>query len=529
MTERSNGRKTSGFPALTSLPGDAVLSFISGGVNYQITLADYLDSLGVTGSIVQDGAVTGIPVLDVQGAVNNIRNIEPGAGVSASVSPENGLIIKHNFQAGSGGQHLLTGTTNASPMIGDIIAGTNITLSAESGGVKVSNTKVPPLPANVVLVSSMSDFPAAVASVRTLAADTYYYILADLTTSDRFNVSNGNITLISFNSEITYSGSGDMFTGSDCSFSASRIKFNSALGRIFNFSDAIGNALINLENVTITNCDKIGLISGTNFGEIRISGLNVVNVITDGLDFGTAVISKFSCRDSIIKASGGHIFKLGTAVFTDFTVSRINCNLNGAAVRFISGAASSANVASGSLATVMNVKKTGSGTLLSTIAVTDYRWWFTSNNSIQDSRPSACLTLSANADPTTFASPSTPKKLTIVSTSWVDQGLSHFTATTDGKLTYTGEKPCTMSVTICTSGYVSGATDSNIVIYVGLNGAAITASGMLKKMVASVGQINTNSTTWRRSFNPGDYIELWVANNTGTHNLLIIDAIIQIS
>lgn len=521
---RSDGRKISAFPALTSLPSDAVLTFISGGVNYQITLADFQTALSVTGSIVQDGDPTGTPVLDVQGAVNIIRNLEAGSGISTSVSPQNGITVEHNFQAGSGGEHLLTGIANASPMIGDIIAGTNITLTAEAGGVKVSNIKVPPLPANVVLVSSMSDFPAAVAGVRTLAADTYYYVLADLSTADRFDVSYGNVTVTSFGYEITYTGSGNMFTGVDASFTLSNIEINTALGRVFSMSDSVGVSLLNIQNVTINNCDKIGLVAGSNYGEIRIAGLIVVNAITDGIDFGTATVSKFSIKESIIKISAGALLKLGTAVFSDFNANRLNVNLNGAGIYFLSGAASSANLASNVLGVVSQVKTTGAGTPLDGIAVTDIRWNFVSNSAIQDTKPSGLISLSGNAAATLMGGAATPAKVT-AGVNWSDQQRSHFSMDTNGRLTYTGEKNFIGAISVSASAYPSAGTKT-LRIYIAIKGNVATGS----KVIAPA----TNptqaafSTTWQRVFAPGDYVELFVDNLTDATSVVVTDAVIRV-
>lgn len=522
---RSDGRKISGFPALTSLPSDAVLTFISGGVNYQITIADFQSALAVTGSIVQDGDPTGTPVLDVQGSVNNIRNLEDGPGITTSVSAQNGITIEHNFQAGSGGEHLFTGLTNTSPMIGDVIAGANITLTAEAGGVKVACTKTPPLPANVVLVSSMSDFPAAVAGVRTLAADTYYYVLSDLSTADRFDVSYGNITITSFGYEITYTGSGNMFTGVDASFTLSNIEINTALGRVFSMSDSVGVSLLNIQNVIINNCDKIGLVAGSNYGEIRIAGLVVVNAITDGIDFGTATVSKFSIKESIVKISAGALLKLGTAVFSDFNANRLNVNLNGAGVYCISGAASSANIVANGLAVVSQLKTAGAGTPLNGAAVTDIRWHFAENNAIQDTKPSGLISLSGNSAATSIGAPATPVKVTVGGGYWDDQQRSHFSMELDGRLTYIGEKNFIGSISVAASAYPSAGTKT-LRIYVAVNGAAVTRSKVIA--AATNPTQSAYATTWQRVFAPGDYVELFVDNLTDATNVVVTDAVIRI-
>ena len=401
MTNQARGRKTSLFPGSTTIPSDTIISFVSGGVNYKIPIANLESELGVTGTIVQDGDVTGVPVLDTQGSVNNIRNIEPGSGIAASVSAQNGITIEHNFQAGSGGVPVLTGITDTSPMIKDIVAGANIDVTAVAGGVQISCEKTPVLPTNYVIVNSMSDFPAAAAGVRTLVGDTYYYITTNLSTSDRFDVSNNNIAIKSSNdaqfSQLTYSGSGDMFTGSNANFTISSLSLNAPSGRLFNFTDTAGVSLLHIKDVTVPSCNKIALIAGASFGEIKVSGFNVTEAVTDGFDFGTTTINKFTARDSTFKISAGALFKLATAVFADFRLNGLNANLNGAGVYLLSGAASSANIASGSLGTVHNVKTTGAGTPLSTIAVTDVRWQFTANSKIQETRPSAVAPVAAVA------------------------------------------------------------------------------------------------------------------------------------
>lgn len=140
MAARAQGRKKSDFLALNNIPADATFDFVSQGTNYKIPLIDFLTSLNVTGTIVQDGDPTGTPVLDPQGTVHNIRNIEAGAGIFAGVSPQNGLTLTHNFKTGTGGAPILTGLTDTQPQIGNIIGGTGITVTAVTGGVEISLT-----------------------------------------------------------------------------------------------------------------------------------------------------------------------------------------------------------------------------------------------------------------------------------------------------------------------------------------------------------------------------------------------------
>jgi len=527
MTNQASGRKISEFPAGTSLPSDAVLNFVSSGINYQIPLSSFQSSLGVTGTIVQDGSVTAIPILDTQGSVNNIRNIEPGSGISASISAENGVTIEHNFQAGAGGEPIFVNLSSASPQIGNIIAGANISVATVAGGVQVTASSSP-IPSTAVIVSSMSDFPEAVAGVITLPANTYYMLMADVSTVNRFDVSAGGISIQSINNaypaKMTYTGSGDMFTGSGVSFVLSNIKLSATSGQVFNMTDSAGLALFSLSNVVIDSCNKLGVIAGSSFGEIRISTLYANSVITDGFNFGSATVVKFSAKDVVATVAAGVLFKLGTAVFSDFTLNRARVDLSGG-VSLLSGAAASANISSGSLGTVINCKTTGAGTPLSTIAVTDNRWQFMANSKIQDTRPSGLISLNGNAAATTISVAGTAVKAN-GNNAWANKGTSQFTAAVDGKLTYTGEKAAIMSISITASISPSSATKS-VSGYIAVNGAIISET---KSTASDVSTITTiYNMIWNRTFATNDYIEFWVADNTDTTGVVVVDAVIRIA
>lgn len=139
MVDRSYGVRQSQFIEETSVPAGSSLGFFNNGYNYQITYDNFLSGLGVTGTIVQDGAVTGVPVLDVQGTVNNIRNLEAGAGISISVSPENGIGIAHNFTVSTTGEPLMQSVLSASPTFVSLVAGVGINVNTVGTTIEISN------------------------------------------------------------------------------------------------------------------------------------------------------------------------------------------------------------------------------------------------------------------------------------------------------------------------------------------------------------------------------------------------------
>lgn len=136
MSNRS--LKQSQFQVVTSMPSGAYMPLWGSGVNYGITYTNFLSGLGVTGTIVQDGDVTGVPVLDIQGTVNNIRNIEPGAGIYAEVSAENGIAIRHNFTVDSVGEPLILNGSSSSPDVVSLVAGDGISLSTSGKQITIA-------------------------------------------------------------------------------------------------------------------------------------------------------------------------------------------------------------------------------------------------------------------------------------------------------------------------------------------------------------------------------------------------------
>lgn len=162
--------KISDFVQILSVDDSGLLTVVQNNQNFTITQENYLAQFGATGTIVQAGEVTATPVLDTQGTVNNIRNIEDGPGIQSSVSPQNGLTLEHSLLAGTTGVPVFTDITTATPLIRSLFAGDNVSLSVNADSVRI-DASVGTVPSTVI-VQSAADFPNAVAGVRVLPAAT---------------------------------------------------------------------------------------------------------------------------------------------------------------------------------------------------------------------------------------------------------------------------------------------------------------------------------------------------------------------
>ena len=140
MTIRADGRRKSEFIAKDTVQAGGYLDYVVNGTNYKISYDNFVANLGVTGTIIQTGSVTGSPVLDVDGSVNKIRNIESGSGVNVNISAQNGVILSHSFTANADGLPILLNTTAASPTIASIVAGSGISVTAvNTSGIQISS------------------------------------------------------------------------------------------------------------------------------------------------------------------------------------------------------------------------------------------------------------------------------------------------------------------------------------------------------------------------------------------------------
>jgi len=142
MVDRAQGRKKSQFTQQSTVLANSYMDYFVNGTNYKISYDNFVSGLGVTGTIVQDGAVTGTPILDTDGTINNIRNIEDGSGIVTNVSAENGVTIAHNISYDTTGAPLFLNTTATSPVIASIVAGNGIAVTSTDNYVTISQVGV---------------------------------------------------------------------------------------------------------------------------------------------------------------------------------------------------------------------------------------------------------------------------------------------------------------------------------------------------------------------------------------------------
>ena len=190
MYDRAYGVKQSDFTQQTSIISGSFLGFFANGYNYKISYDNFLGGLGVTGTIAQDGAAAGTPVLDIQGTANFIRNIEDGSGIVTNVSAENGITIAHNFTVNTTGQPLMQDIASASPMFVSLIGGTGIAVTTVGDTIEIASAEA----ASFAAVSMAGNATATViASTATPVKVVGTFVVGDVSTGWTAST-NGRIT-----------------------------------------------------------------------------------------------------------------------------------------------------------------------------------------------------------------------------------------------------------------------------------------------------------------------------------------------
>lgn len=510
--------------AITKAPTVSLkVPYVENSTLYNMTYEGLTDLLGVTGTIEAVGAGDAVAVLTEPSANNyKIAGIESGRGVTATTSAEDGIALTANIaNASAAGSEILVDGVSSQMLLRRLVGGNGISLTQTSSTIEIETTSAV-VSTKTVLVSEVADFPAAVAGVITLEANTDYQLIADISTSNRFVIPDGSCVLRGADRRIvtlTYTGSGNMFTYTSPAFTLKEISVSCASGTLFAPNAATSGA-IEMFKVGITAA-TLGTV--TNLTVFAAQSVTYNSITTDGWSFtGTVGAAQF-VSNFVVNITAGTVVDLGTAVFSRFGISEFVIAASSGGTTWLSGAASSANMTSGSIAIIDQAITLGSITPLATITNEDARWQFTNCNEIGDTRPDGLLSFSTPTT-TTILSSGTP---VLVNGTWVVERTSQFTGTAAGRLTYNGEKSATLPISGRVSAEPVSGSAIQIGVYLAKNGTVISASEAYG--TATPGDTTSITFLWQEEVMPNDYFEIWVENATSTVNIQVDKAILRIN
>lgn len=516
MVDNSRGIRKSNFPA-KAVPTGGYFDYTLSGVNYKIALNDMIAAFGTTGSVEQAGDPTDTAILHDQGSIKGIRNIASGQGIVASIDGANSVEIKSGIIQDGTGVSLFDNTSLNTPTIASLFAGSGIEINKVGDVITLSTTAL----SNTVLVNSMSDFPTAVAGVITLEDDTEYFIAGSLSTANRFVL--GDNTFVhgadSSVASLTYTGTGTMFTSVNGSNKISQLTLTCATGKIFDVSASTSGFVFQLIDSTITACATVGTINAMT--AVQITDVSFENIISGGTNF-IGANSIFLSTRCLWTIAAGTLWGLGTATFSSgFSVVDSFVTINGSS-KMLDGQTGSANIGTGALGSVVNIRISGAGTPLTNINTDDARWQFLANDDIADTDPDVLQYMSSAT--TVTLSAATPA--VIGGSNWVTSAASQFTATTGGRCTYNGGKDARLPVDATLAVEPVTGTNKTVNAYFAVNGTVITASK--QQIRVDSGSPLQLVVSWQYTFSTSDYIEVWIESVDGT-NVQVNNAVFRVN
>lgn len=361
---------------------------------------------------------------------------------------------------------------------------------------------------NYVRVRSAADFPAPVAGVITLVAGVEYEINGTITLTSSINLNGCTIKgEDSANDKLVYTGGGSLFTGNKTG-NLRFLTITTASGSAFNI-DALATAQnMIVQNCFFLSCNSIGTIAGV--GGTVFFGTVAFFVNTNGITFQND--NNVVLNNMLWDVSNSNIYERFIGTFNVIQLlggDRLTSSANSATALHIAGITS---LNAGSAKVIMYV---GTGTYVTGTFTNAWEVEASGLNTQKDDVAGGNMYVSTPVA-TTFATINTPVK--ILGTT-ISAGLFRVTNPVNNRLTYSGSKTRAFFV----SGAMSITQSSNnrfFSFYIAKNGVIIPESRMDIKVVNSTDQVSL-PISCRVSLAPGDYIEVWVANQTTTTDITV--------
>ncbi len=513
--------RESSFIKKTTIVDSDFVRLFSPGLNFAVGFSDFKIAMGITVDLSSVGNPSGNPVMFTDGTAFKFRAIESGSGIIAQLSPLNGIEIGLNLTQDVTGAPIFDDVGAIKPTVASIIPGNGISVTKINDTIRITSV-TSPVSSKTVTVSSLSDLPTPVGGIITLAASTDYLFLQDITTPDRFDVSNAVVVRAADSSiiKLTYTGSDTMFTATDASLKIEKIRLDCPTGTLFNITGTAPGTVFQMDDMTVTSCDVIGSLN--NVTAVQIGNTAFDDIKTNGITFsGNTPV--FIMERDLFNQNGGKSLDLGTATFDGITAVTLFVTL-AAGTTFLSGLIDSGNIMAGGLGTLFNTRFSGAGVPLENISEDDALWDFFSNDQVPNTRTDALLSMQGNAVNTVISVAGTP---VLVAGSWVVERTSQMSGTSGGRATLNTGKPAPLPITLAvTVAPVSGGT-INVSVFVAINGVAVANSKKFDS--ASSGAPTSITVPWQESLNPTDFVEVFVANDDTGVDLLVSSAILRVN
>lgn len=496
------------------------------GTIYNVTFGDMALQMGLTGALTGQNGGGAVPVLNGTAPDYLIRGIVGGNGISAQLNVSGSITINANLQNAGGasaGQALIVNNAADQIKFRRLKAGSGIQISSNAESLTITNSQAIAT-GNTVLVASMDDFPAAVGGVITLADNTIYNVINQLSTSSRF-LFGANTVLTSpdgFVCGITYTGVGAMLTFQDGISGANEIGLSAPNGSLIDTSGVTSGALL-MRFIYVGEVKDLGVLETPSVG---LYDWFIILHTGNGFTFGNTANRRLNINNITFAQTtlaSADIFELGNSTFVAFNIDVMTFLSTTTGQNFIKGLAAGANINSSSIGYVSKVTIAGDMTMLDGITVNDSGWDFTDNNKVADTDPAAALSLNS-ATATTISVAGTPVQ---INGTFTAQNAQQYTVAASGTVTYRGRRNKLARVDMTVSLEPSSGTNKDLFLQIAKNGTVIAVTKITRR--ASAGAATVVSIDWLVQLSTNDTVSVWVGNSTDTTSVLVNQCLLRVS
>jgi len=388
---------------------------------------------------------------------------------------------------------------------------------------------------NVVPINTLADFPEPVGGVIELTGgSTITYVIASKNIdigSNVFTVTGGTCVIRGtnrFTSRISTIGTGDLFTVIDAGFATEFIALSCPNSDyIVNFVSSVFGTSCVFQNAIFVSCKSIARIDGAFTTSIRTC--TSVTTTVGGFDWIGTGNNQINCTDFLGLGTplgwSGTLLNLGTATFSLIVISGDNRFISPIGTTILSGAAASANINSGGRALVAGNIFNGTGTAISGIDTQDLQWTFLGNVFADGT------TLNTRNLVDVFLTSTTTATIGVIGTyvavggvNWASDISDRFTTDTAGILTYIGLETIEVQINSNATVEKSGGGADKLCTRIAID----TGSGFVTQ-AKTVGCTENATPTQVSSagifsISTGDKLQLFVANESTTTNIIVSEA-----
>jgi hypothetical protein len=312
-----------------------------------------------------------------------------------------------------------------------------------------------------------------------------------------------------------------MITGQDASFDINRVNLTAPNGQVYDFSDVAspGTSIINIDTVQVLECAIYGVIN-----DILTLTLNNSNMLDadQGLSVRGSNIAILSLRELAFTTSSASFIGVDLESSVAQNIELTDLVGSGPAGSIGVSGTNSDNIAAGQTGSFRDSNFFGGMTANTGFNEDDFRWIISGVSGEADTRPDWLVQISNNALETEIDTVNVPEKVNAV---WTDISSSQFSVSTDGRVSYLGERPVRVPITL-TAGAISAASLNNVYMCLTKNiddGGGVVACGV-SVTISSTKATALGTIVHQETMEQGDYLDLYVTNTTNNQNIVIEDA-----